>query len=157
MTDRTPNDKESPVEAAGSDGDAQTPDRFLAEPKVELIAHNLELSDSTLERAEMLARHADTSTEINRTPHVIASGAVYAASLLEDEKRTQAEVQEAGGSSKVAIRDAYQEILAIESIPFNESSSNRNSGTPRETKTRTIQGVPQVSSQLMAHIRQVIR
>lgn len=109
-------------------------DLDLAEPLVEEICSNLDLSQEAQKEAEAFARRADMEHPINRSGRVVAASAVYCAALLVNEKRTQAEVgAAAGGVSAVAIRGCYTEILEHEgySTPDEHAVENPGHGEDR--------------------------
>ena len=71
-------------------------------------------SDQFEAKAKDFARNADLNEPINRAPSSIAAGAIYAAGLVVNEKRTQPEVAEACDVSAATIRKAYVDILEAE-------------------------------------------
>jgi transcription initiation factor TFIIIB Brf1 subunit/transcription initiation factor TFIIB len=109
-------------------------DLDLAEPRVEEICSNLDLSQEATEKAEGFARRADMEHPINRSGRVVAASAVYCAALLVNEKRTQAEVGAAAhGVSAVAIRGCYTEILEHEGYSTPDDHAIENQGHGEET------------------------
>jgi transcription initiation factor TFIIB len=88
-----------------------------ADPKsyVPRFASELGLSDEAERRARQLL---DSATEAGitsgKSPVGLAAAAVYAASLLVNEKVTQSEVSEVADISEVTIRNRYHELLEAE-------------------------------------------
>jgi transcription initiation factor TFIIB len=89
------------------------------EQYVPRFASSLELSDETERQACQLLRTAkDQGVHSGKSPVGLAAAAVYAASLLCNEKTTQAAVGEVADISEVTIRNRYHELLeAQDGIP----------------------------------------
>jgi transcription initiation factor TFIIB len=88
-----------------------------ADPKsyVPRFASDLDLSDEAERRArELLDNAADAGVISGKSPVGLAAAAVYAASLLTNEKVTQSEVSEVADISEVTIRNRYKELLDAE-------------------------------------------
>lgn len=118
----------------------------LSAPRVDAICEALDLSVETRARATRLAERADREWPINRSGRVVAASAVYAAGLLCNEKRTQQAVADATGVSKVAIRDAYQELLehdghTVEPERDRPSAGDPTSDTPDREPDRAVKGL----------------
>ena len=80
------------------------------------FASDLDLSDETERRARGLLETAKGTTVLSgKSPVGLAAAAVYAASLLTNEKVTQSEVSEVANISEVTIRNRYKELLEVES------------------------------------------
>ena len=81
----------------------------------------LELSESVNTKANMII---DISTEAGllsgKSPTGFAAAAIYAASLLCNEKRTQREVAEVANVTEVTIRNRYQEQIKVLGIIVDE-------------------------------------
>jgi transcription initiation factor TFIIB len=85
------------------------------ESYVPRFASDLDLSDETERRARDLLRTAKgTDVLSGKSPVGLAAAAVYAASLLTNEKVTQSAVSEVADISEVTIRNRYKELLAVE-------------------------------------------
>jgi len=85
------------------------------ESYVPRFASDLELSDEAEKRARELLRNAkDEGVHSGKSPVGLAAAAVYAASLLTNEKTTQAAVSEVADISEVTIRNRYHELLEAE-------------------------------------------
>ncbi|MEF8891529.1 MAG: transcription initiation factor IIB [Haloferacaceae archaeon] len=85
------------------------------ESYVPRFASDLDLSDETERRARDLLRNAKgTAVLSGKSPVGLAAAAVYAASLLTNEKVTQSEVSEVANISEVTIRNRYHELLEAE-------------------------------------------
>jgi transcription initiation factor TFIIB len=85
------------------------------EQYVPRFASDLDLSDEAERRARELLRAAkDTGVHSGKSPVGLAAAAVYAASLLTNEKVTQSEVSEVANISEVTIRNRYKELLEAE-------------------------------------------
>jgi transcription initiation factor TFIIB len=79
------------------------------------FASELGLSDEAEMRARSLLRTAkDQGVHSGKSPVGLAAAAVYAASLLTNEKITQNEVSQAANISEVTIRNRYHELLDAE-------------------------------------------
>jgi transcription initiation factor TFIIB len=85
------------------------------ESYVPRFASDLDLSDETERRArELLDSARETGLISGKSPVGLAAAAVYAASLLTNEKVTQSEVSEVASISEVTIRNRYTELLEAE-------------------------------------------
>ena len=85
------------------------------ESYVPRFASDLDLSDEAERRARGLLRTAKgTDVVSGKSPVGLAAAAVYAASLLTNEKVTQSEVSEVANISEVTIRNRYHELLEAE-------------------------------------------
>ena len=88
-----------------------------ADPKsyVPRFASDLDLSEEVERRARQLLDGArDAGVHSGKSPVGLAAAAVYAASLLTNEKTTQAAVSEVADISEVTIRNRYHELLEAE-------------------------------------------
>ncbi len=82
------------------------------EQYVSRFATDLALSPEATRRARQLLQAAkNEGVHSGKSPVGLAAAAVYAASLLTNEKVTQAEVREVTDVSEVTIRNRYQELL----------------------------------------------
>ncbi|MFB6157290.1 MAG: transcription initiation factor IIB family protein [Haloferacaceae archaeon] len=85
------------------------------ESYVPRFASDLGLSDEAERRARDLLKTAkDQGVHSGKSPVGLAAAAVYAASLLTNEKVTQSEVSEVANISEVTIRNRYHELLEAE-------------------------------------------
>jgi transcription initiation factor TFIIB len=85
------------------------------ESYVPRFASDLDLSDEVERRARSLLRTAkEQGVHSGKSPVGLAAAAVYAASLLTNEKVTQSEVSEVANISEVTIRNRYHELLEAE-------------------------------------------
>ncbi|MBP1922038.1 transcription initiation factor TFIIB [Halorubrum alkaliphilum] len=85
------------------------------ESYVPRFASDLELSDESERRARGLLETAKSQgIHSGKSPVGLAAAAVYAASLLTNEKVTQSEVSEVANISEVTIRNRYHELLEAE-------------------------------------------
>jgi transcription initiation factor TFIIB len=85
-----------------------------ADPKsyVPRTASELDLPEETERRArELIDSAREDGTLSGKSPVGLAAAAVYAASLLTNEKVTQSEVSEVSDVSEVTIRNRYKELL----------------------------------------------
>jgi len=92
-----------------------------ADPKqyVPRFCSKLEVSEAVRTKAEeIIDISAQQGLLSGKSPTSLAAAAIYAASLLCNEKQTQAEVGEAAQVSEVTIRNRYQE--QIEAMGFHE-------------------------------------
>ena len=91
-----------------------------ADPKsyVPRFASELELPEEAERRARQLLDGArEAGVHSGKSPVGLAAAAVYAASLLTNEKTTQAAVSEVADISEVTIRNRYHELLEVEQDP----------------------------------------
>ncbi|AWB26422.1 transcription initiation factor IIB [Halococcoides cellulosivorans] len=90
------------------------------ESYVPRFASDLDLSEEAEHRARELLQNAkEKGVHSGKSPVGLAAAAVYAASLLTNEKTTQAAVSEVADISEVTIRNRYHELLEAEqSIPM---------------------------------------
>jgi len=85
------------------------------ESYVPRFASDLNLSEEAEHRArELLANAKEQGVHSGKSPVGLAAAAVYAASLLTNEKTTQAAVSEVADISEVTIRNRYHELLEAE-------------------------------------------
>jgi len=89
------------------------------ESYVPRFVSDLELSEEVERRARQLLGNAkEEGVHSGKSPVGLAAAAVYAASLLTNEKVTQSEVSEVANISEVTIRNRYHELLEAEdSVP----------------------------------------
>ena len=79
------------------------------------FASDLELSEEAVRTARDLIREANNSGILSgKSPVGLAAAAIYAASLLTNEKVTQSQVSEVANISEVTIRNRYHELLEAE-------------------------------------------
>ncbi|MGM0591435.1 MAG: transcription initiation factor IIB [Halobacteriota archaeon] len=86
----------------------------LADPRdyVGRFASELDVSDETETRArELLEDGQNHGVTVGKNPVGLAAAALYAATLLTNEKRTQSDVGEVANVSEVTIRNRYKELL----------------------------------------------
>jgi transcription initiation factor TFIIB len=82
-----------------------------AQDYVERFCSQLQLSHKTKMRALELIREAEEKKLMSgRGPSGIAAAAIYIASILCDERRTQREVTDVAGVTEVTIRNRYKEM-----------------------------------------------
>jgi transcription initiation factor TFIIB len=85
------------------------------ESYVPRFASDLELSEEVERRArELLSTAKEKGVHSGKSPVGLAAAAVYAASLLSNEKVTQNEVSDVANISEVTIRNRYHELLEAE-------------------------------------------
>jgi transcription initiation factor TFIIB len=85
------------------------------ESYVPRFASDLDLSEEVERRARQLLQNAkQQGVHSGKSPVGLAAAAVYAASLLTNEKVTQSEVSEVANISEVTIRNRYHELLEAE-------------------------------------------
>ena len=85
------------------------------ESYVPRFASDLALSEEVERRARQLLQNAkQEGVHSGKSPVGLAAAAVYAASLLTNEKVTQSEVSEVASISEVTIRNRYHELLEAE-------------------------------------------
>jgi transcription initiation factor TFIIB len=85
------------------------------ESYVPRFASELDLSEESENRARQLLQNAkEKGVHSGKSPVGLAAAAVYAASLLTNEKTTQAAVSEVADISEVTIRNRYHELLEAE-------------------------------------------
>ncbi|MCD2204493.1 transcription initiation factor IIB 3, partial [Halobacterium sp. KA-6] len=80
-------------------------------------ASDLDLSEETTAKArEIIDTSAEQGLLSGKSPSGFAAAAIYAASLLCNEKKTQREVADVANVTEVTIRNRYQE--QIEAMGF---------------------------------------
>ncbi|MFB6223785.1 MAG: transcription initiation factor IIB family protein [Haloarcula sp.] len=85
------------------------------ESYVPRFASDLDLSEEVERRARQLLQNAkQEGVHSGKSPVGLAAAAVYAASLLTNEKVTQSQVSEVANISEVTIRNRYHELLEAE-------------------------------------------
>ncbi|AQL41582.1 transcription initiation factor IIB 2 [Halorientalis sp. IM1011] len=85
------------------------------ESYVPRFASDLDLSEEVERRArELLSSAKEQGVHSGKSPVGLAAAAVYAASLLANEKVTQSAVSEVASISEVTIRNRYHELLEAE-------------------------------------------
>ncbi len=85
------------------------------ESYVPRFASDLGLSEEAERRArQLLSTAKEQGVHSGKSPVGLAAAAVYAASLLTNEKVTQSEVSEVANISEVTIRNRYHELLEAE-------------------------------------------
>jgi len=85
------------------------------ESYVPRFASDLDLSEESERRArQLLSTAKEQGVHSGKSPVGLAAAAVYAASLLTNEKVTQSEVSEVANISEVTIRNRYHELLEAE-------------------------------------------
>jgi transcription initiation factor TFIIB len=79
---------------------------------VSRFASDLDISDESERRAnELLKTAKEQGVHSGKSPVGLAAAAVYAGTLLSNEKVTQSEVSDVANVSEVTIRNRYQELL----------------------------------------------
>ncbi|WP_225334558.1 transcription initiation factor IIB [Halomicrobium urmianum] len=100
--------RELSLEVAPADPESYVP-RFVSD---------LGLSDEVERRARELIESARQGGVLSgKSPVGLAAAAVYAASLLTNEKVTQSQVSDVADISEVTIRNRYKELLDAEGVP----------------------------------------
>ncbi|PSP45946.1 transcription initiation factor IIB 2 [Halobacteriales archaeon QH_1_68_42] len=80
-----------------------------------VVASDLDLPEEVERRArELLSTAKEQGVHSGKSPVGLAAAAVYAASLLANEKVTQSQVSEVANISEVTIRNRYHELLEAE-------------------------------------------
>jgi transcription initiation factor TFIIB len=88
------------------------------ESYVPRFASELDLSEEVERRARQLIDGAREQGVLSgKSPVGLAAAAIYAASLLVNQKVTQSEVSEVANISEVTIRNRYKELLEAEDVP----------------------------------------
>ncbi len=83
------------------------PEKFVI-----VFGRELGLSGETINRGiEILRKVKDSGVNIGRDPAGIAAAAIYIATKLGDERRTQKKVSEVAGVTEVTVRNRYREIV----------------------------------------------
>ncbi|MFB6112986.1 MAG: transcription initiation factor IIB family protein [Halodesulfurarchaeum sp.] len=82
------------------------------------FASELDLSEEVERRARQLLKNAqDKGVTSGKSPVGLAAAAIYAASLLTNQKVTQTAVSDVTNVSEVTIRNRYQELLEAAEVP----------------------------------------
>lgn len=71
---------------------------------------------------ELVMRAVEAETVSGKDPKSVAAGAIYIASVLTAESRTQKDVSEASGVTEVTIRNRYKELVEALEIEFDFST-----------------------------------
>jgi transcription initiation factor TFIIB len=69
---------------------------------------------------ELLTKAKAKDFDNGRSPIAIAAGAIYIASVLSNQRRTQAEIAAVCGVTEVTIRNCYKQMVEMLDIDFNE-------------------------------------
>ena len=80
------------------------------------IADDLDLNRTATSKARQFARDHGLNGDTSRRPRSVASGAIYLAAALHNDKRNQAEVAEVADVSTVTVATCYQEIAEAEGL-----------------------------------------
>lgn len=130
--------------------------------RVPEICEALEVSDDVeAEAIEFLETAMDEGLHVGKSPSGVAAGAVYAVSLLQNEKQTQSQVGETADVSLMTIRKRYQEQLLANGYDFttrNDGDDDPERGTsplslarlPKPAREWVIRYGPVVISGLIA-------
>lgn len=87
------------------------------------FASRLTLGSETESRAhELLVRAGEAEIVSGKDPKSVAAGAIYIASVLAGEPRTQKDVSEASGVTEVTIRNRYKELVTTLKLEFDFST-----------------------------------
>jgi len=79
----------------------------------------LGLSGSVMKRAaEILKKAEEKGITAGKDPAGLAAAAIYIASLLEDERRTQKEIAQVAGVTEVTVRNRYKELVRELKVPL---------------------------------------
>lgn len=113
-------------------------DLTLASEQVDPLIDALDLSDEVRAKATELAEQADYEWPVNRAPSSVAAGAVYAAALLCNEKRTQRVVSEVADVSETSIRESYQELLECDGYTHPADDETMDAPQPSRELLRRI-------------------
>jgi len=90
-----------------------------AETFVPRIASELGLSGSVQSKAiEIIRKAKEMVLTVGKDPAGLAAAAVYIASLMENEKRTQKEIARAAKVTEVTVRNRYKELVKKLKIPL---------------------------------------
>ncbi len=82
------------------------------------FASELDLSDEVERRARELLKTAESKgVTSGKSPVGLAAAAIYASSLLTNQKVTQSQVSDVTNVSEVTIRNRYQELLEAAEVP----------------------------------------
>ncbi|MEM2663952.1 MAG: transcription initiation factor IIB, partial [Candidatus Methanomethylicia archaeon] len=83
-----------------------------AETFIPRISSELGLSGSVQSKATEIVRMAkEMILTAGKDPSGLAAAAIYIASLLENEKRTQKEIAKAARVTEVTVRNRYKELI----------------------------------------------
>ena len=84
------------------------------------IAHELGLSEKAQIKAVKIIQEASNNgLTSGRNPAGVAAAAVYIASALVDERKTQRDVAEIAGVSEITIRNRYKELTELLETSIN--------------------------------------
>ncbi|HWG91732.1 MAG TPA: transcription initiation factor IIB [Candidatus Thermoplasmatota archaeon] len=84
------------------------------------FASRLKLANETeLQAMDLVRRAVEAEVTSGKDPKSVAAGAIYIASVLSGEPRTQKDVSEASGVTEVTIRNRYKELIEALDIRFD--------------------------------------
>jgi transcription initiation factor TFIIB len=72
---------------------------------------------------ELLKQASDKGLIVGRSPLAILGAVIYIASIIANDKRTQAQIAEAANVTEVTIRNRYKELKETLDIKINESNN----------------------------------
>lgn len=91
------------------------------EEYVQKFTNDLGLANSTMKVVyDLLVKAKEKDFDNGRSPIAIAAGAIYIASVICNQRRTQAEIAAVCGVTEVTIRNCYKQMVELLSINFNE-------------------------------------
>jgi len=123
--------------------DGEVPSDWLAAPKVKPLCDALGLSTEAVATAKLYAAAADDSAAVTGQPTPVAAAAVYAASLVVNEKRTQEQVASAADCSVSAIRENWPAVFDAAGIPHGRTRPYRaaHRADPADVDSGTSDGI----------------
>jgi transcription initiation factor TFIIB len=87
------------------------------------FASRLKLTNTTEAQAlDLVRRAAEAEIVSGKDPKSVAAGAIYIASVLAGEPRTQKDVSEASNVTEVTIRNRYKELITALKLDFDFSA-----------------------------------
>ena len=72
---------------------------------------------------ELLKQASEKGLIVGRSPLAILGAVIYIASIMTNDKRTQAQIAEAANVTEVTIRNRYKELKETLDIKINESNN----------------------------------
>jgi transcription initiation factor TFIIB len=91
------------------------------EEYIQKFTNDLGMSSATMQVVyELLTKAKAKDFDNGRSPIAIAAGAIYIASVLSNQRRTQAEIAAVCGVTEVTIRNCYKQMVEMLDIDFNE-------------------------------------
>ena len=105
---------------------------------VSRFASELKLTNNTVMKTREILRQADEHEILSgRNPTTMAAAAIYVASIITNDHRTQREVADVAGVTEVSIRNRYKELIVQLGIELDFGSCIRRR-SDRSSRVRKV-------------------